>query len=78
MVVKYIIQMTHHRILREDLPYYYKGQDKEGINRFDTRKEKAKRYLRIEEAYRDMRILEAMHVCKADSFKVVQISCKNK
>lgn len=76
MVVKYIIQMTHPRILRDDLVYYYSGQDKEGVNRFDTRKENAKRYLRREEAHRDMNILSAIHTCKSDTFKIVQISCR--
>jgi hypothetical protein len=76
MIVKYIIKMTHHKVLGEDLLYYYSGQNKVGVTQYDTRTEKAKKYLWKEEAYRDMSILKAVHTCKSDTFEVVQISCR--
>lgn len=73
---KFVIEMTHCKANGNYLTYYYKGQDKVGYNRFDTRKSTAKKYDRLEEADRDMRILTAVHSCKSDTFKVVTIRCR--
>ena len=77
MTTKYIIQMMHHRSPGDDFPYYYKGQNKEGCNLFDFRKNLAKRYDFQEEAIRDMNILKAVHVAKTqDAFSVISIKCR--
>ena len=77
MTEKYIIQMVHHRAIGDDFPYYYKGQNREGVNLFDYRKPLAKRYTYKEEAYRDMSILKAVHVSKnSDEFSVITVRCR--
>lgn len=73
---KFIIEMTHCKASGGYLTYYYKGQDKVGYNRFDTRRSTAKVYASLEEANCDMRILNAMHSCGSDSFKIIAIKCK--
>ena len=50
MTEMFVIQMTHHRAIGDDFPYYYKGQNRSGENCFDYRKNTAKRYSLKEEA----------------------------
>lgn len=72
MTTKYVIQMTIPT--RPDLEYFYIGQDKEGNPVFHFNKAKAKRYIFIEEADRDARILNAV---KANEIlKVISIRCR--
>ena len=77
MVTKYIIQMTHHRAIGDDFPYYYKGKTKVGEPMFDYRKNLAKRYENENEALSDMQTLAAMHTdVPSDDFKVLPVRCK--
>ena len=80
MVTKYIIEMTHHRAIGDDLPYYYRGEAggymEKKVPLFDYRKTLAKRYDFEYEALHDMRILQVMYH-KEDSFKVTPIRCRN-
>lgn len=76
MVTKYVIQMTHHRAIGDDLPYYYKGKTKAGESVFDYRKNLAKRYENENEALSDMQTLAAMHTeTPSDDFKVLPVRC---
>lgn len=77
MTEMFVIQMMHHRAIGDDLPYYYKGQDRSGENCFDYRKNTAKRYSLKEEALRDMSILKAIHHEDAcDDFAVITVRCR--
>lgn len=56
MQTKYIIQMTMHS--RPDLEYFYVGQGRSGLPVFELKKHRAKVYDFVEEADRDMRLLQ--------------------
>ena len=74
MQTKFIIQMTMPS--RPDLDYFYAGQNREGCSVFELKKSLAKRYDSFEEADRDMRIIEAVHGDKSDTFEVKTIRCR--
>lgn len=58
MTTKYIIKMKIPT--RPDIDYYYRGRTvEENSPLFDYRRPKAKRYQYIEEAYRDLSIINA-------------------
>lgn len=69
---KYVIKMKIPT--RPDLDYYYCGQTKENSPLFDYRKPRAKRYTFIEEAYRDLSIINAIK--HDESLTVEKIKCK--
>lgn len=71
---KYVIKMKIPT--RPDLDYYYCGQTKEENSPlFDYRKPRAKRYDFIEEAYRDLSIINAIKY--DESLTVVPIKCRS-
>ena len=70
---KYIIKMKIPT--RSDLDYYYCGQTREENSPlFDYRRPKAKRYQYIEEAYRDLSIINATK--GNETLTVVPIKCR--
>ena len=74
MQTKYIIKMKI--LTRSDLDYYYTGKsdpDSPGPV-FDYRRPRAKRYSFIEEAYRDLSIINAIK--GNETLTVEQIKCK--
>lgn len=73
MVTKYIIQMTHHRAIGDDVPYYYKGKMKTGEPVFDYRKNTAARFTDENEAIAAM---QALATANGDDFSVVPVRCK--
>lgn len=74
MVTKYIIKMKIPT--RPDLDYYYCGQTREENSPlFDYRRPKAKRYQYIEEAYRDLSIINAIK--HNETLTVVPIKCRS-
>jgi hypothetical protein len=73
MVTKYIIKMKIPT--RPDLDYYYCGRTvEENSPLFDYRRPKAKRYQYIEEAYRDLSIINAIK--HNETLTVEKIKCK--
>ena len=73
MQTKYIIQMKMPG--RPDLDYYYCGQTREENSPlFDYRRPRAKRYRYIEEAYRDLSIINAIK--GNETLTVVPIKCR--
>lgn len=74
MVTKYIIKMKIPG--RDDLDYYYTGKSDylSSSPVFDYRRPKAKRYQYIEEAYRDLSIINAIK--GNETLTVERIKCK--
>ena len=74
MQTKYIIQMKIPS--RSDLDYYYTGKsDPDTLGPvFDYRRTKAKRYQYIEEAYRDLSIINA--IVHNETLTVTPIKCR--
>lgn len=71
---KYIIKMKIPT--RQDLDYYYTGKS-DPLSPgpvFDYRRPKAKKYMYIEEAYRDMQIISA--VIHDETLTVEKIRCR--
>ena len=74
MDIRYVIKMKIPT--RQDLDYYYTGKsdpDSSGPV-FDYRRPKAKRYLYIEEAYRDLSIINAIK--GNETLTVTPIKCR--
>lgn len=73
MQTKYVIKMKMPS--RPDIDYFYCGQTREENSPlFDYRKPKAKRYSYIEEAYRDLSIINA--IVHDETLTVVPIKCR--
>ncbi len=73
MQTKYVIKMTMKS--RPDLDYFYAGIGRSGLNVFELKKARAKRYDFIEEADRDMRILKAIDTV-GETFEVLPVRCR--
>ena len=75
MITKYIIQMTHHRAIGDDLQYYYKGKTKSGEHVFDYHRNLALRYENEDKAKQNMQELIAHGSASSDDFKVLPVKC---
>lgn len=68
MTTKYIIKMKMPT--RPDLEYFYCGEGKSGAQVFELKKSRAKRYTTLEEAIRDISILQACHKASDETYTI--------